>query len=140
MDKSNKEKIETEAIDREVFSTFFRENYCDIEYSQVKAEFEEIAAGGLEELFIDSADFSKINKKNFIIYLRSYIYGEFEAVVEEVFDSLNPEITDAVMDIGTTMQNQDEITESYWDKQATLLKIFLEQLFDEKIEAMLKQR
>ena len=74
------------------------------------------------------------------MYLRSYIYGEFEAITEEVFDSLNPEIVDAVMDISSTMENQDEITSIYWNTMEELLKNFLGQLFDEKIDAMIKNR
>lgn len=125
-------------IDKEVFDTFFHENYCKVEYENVKPEFEEILTCGVEELFIDTADFSKITKKNFIVYLRSYIYGEFEAVVEEVFDSLNSEITDAVMDVSSTMENQDEITSLYWNMSEQLLKDFLVKLYEEKIEAMIK--
>lgn len=127
-------------IDKEVFDTFFHENYCKLDYENVKQDFEEVIQCEVEELFIDTADFAKITKKNFIVYLRSYIYGEFEAITEEVFDSLNPEIVDAVMDISSTMENQDEITSIYWNTMEELLKKFLGQLFDEKIDAMIKNR
>ena len=127
-------------IDKEVFDTFFHENYCKVDYENVKQDFEEVIRCDVEELFIDTTDFSKITKKNFIVYLRSYVYGEFEAIMEEVFDSLNSEIADAVMDVSTTMEKQDEITAVYWNTMEELLKKFLGQLFDEKIEAMIKNR
>lgn len=127
-------------IDKEVFDTFFHENYCKVDYENVKKDFEEVIRCDVEELFIDTTDFSKITKKNFIVYLRSYVYGEFEAIMEEVFDSLNPEIADAVMDVSTTMEEQDEITAIYWNTMEELLKKFLGQLFDEKIDAMIKNR
>lgn len=127
-------------IDKEVFDTFFHENYCAVDYENVKLEFENVINCGVEELFIDTVDFAKVTKKNFIVYLRSYIYGEFEAIVEEVFDSLNPEIADAVMDVSCTMEGQDEITSVYWNTSEELLKKFLGQLFDEKIEEMIKRR
>lgn len=127
-------------IDKEVFDTFFHENYCAVDYENVKSEFENVINCGVEELFIDTVDFAKVTKKNFIVYLRSYIYGEFEAIVEEVFDSLNPEIADAVMDVSCTMDEQDEITSVYWNTSEELLKKFLGQLFDEKIEEMIKRR
>ncbi len=127
-------------IDKEVFDTFFHENYCAVDYENVKSEFENVINCGADELFIDTVDFAKVTKKNFIVYLRSSIYGEFEAIVEEVFDSLNPEIADAVMDVSCTMEEQDEITSVYWSTSEELLKKFLGQLFDEKIEEMIKRR
>ena len=133
MDKENKQ-----LIDKEVFDTFFRENYCEIEYENVKSDFEEIAARGLEELFTDDTDITRVNEKNFIIYLRSYTYGEFEAILEEVFDSLNPEILDAVMDISDTMEEQAEITAIYWDTCENLLKTFLKELYRTKISKMIE--
>lgn len=134
------EEKNTPVIDKEVFDTFFHESYCKVDYENVRTDFEEVVNGELTDLFIDTADFAKITKKNFIVYLRSYIYGEFEAITEEVFDSLNPEIVDAVMDISSTMENQDEITSIYWNTMEELLKNFLGQLFDEKIDAMIKNR
>lgn len=129
--------VNTEMIDKEVFDTFFRENYCELEYAQVKAEFEQVLENGLEEIFIDETDFSKVTEKNFIIYLKSVAYGEFEAIVEEAFDSLNPEITDAVMDVSISMEEQDAVTGIYWDTQEKLLKDFLHILFKDRIATMI---
>ncbi len=127
-------------IDQEVFDTFFHENYCAVDYENVRPEFEGVLSCGADELFIDTVDFAKLTKKNFVVYLRSYIYGEFEAIVEEVFDALNPEIADAVMDVSCTMEDQDEITFVYWTTLEKLLTEFLGRLFDEKIEDMIKRR
>ena len=46
---------------------------------------------------------------------------------------VDPEILDAVMDVTENTPDGDEITEKYWDTQRTLLKEFLEQLYDEVI-------
>ena len=45
--------MQNEKIDKEVFDTFFRENYVPVEYKNIKAEFEEIAAIG-NEIFTES--------------------------------------------------------------------------------------
>ena len=56
----------TPVIDKEVFDTFFRESYCELEYAQVKTDFEEIADRGLDELFAQDTDYSKLTEKNFL--------------------------------------------------------------------------
>lgn len=118
-------------IDKEVFDTFFRESYVPVEYENVRAEFEEIAqADG--DMFSEELGDKKLTEKNFILYMRSDIYCQFEACVEENFEVLNPEIVDAVMDVSTSQENEDEITGIYWETLETLLKTFLKQLYEEK--------
>ena len=120
-------------ITKEVFDVFFKENYCEIDYRDVKNEFEEIADRTLEELFTDETDITRVNRKNFVIYLQSDVYCEFEDVLEEVMDTINPEVMDAVMDVSATTSNGDEITEIYWDTKDKLRKDFLALVFDAKI-------
>lgn len=120
-------------ITKEVFDVFFKENYCEIDYRDVKNEFEEIADRTLEELFTDETDITKVNRKNFVIYLQSDVYCEFEDVLEEVMDTINPEVMDAVMDVSATTSNGDEITEIYWETKDKLRKDFLALVFDAKI-------
>jgi hypothetical protein len=130
----------TEEKDPEVFHNFFKENYCSIEYKVVRREFLEIAERGLETLFAENTDFSRINRKNFVVYLRSETYCDFEAIVIETFDAINPEIADAVMDVSLNLEREDEITEVYWETCDGLLKDFLAQLYDEKIAGMIAER
>ena len=120
-------------ITKEVFDVFFKENYCEIDYRDVKNEFEEIADRTLEELFTDETDITKVNRRNFVIYLQSDVYCEFEDVLEEVMDTINPEVMDAVMDVSATTSNGDEITEIYWDTKDKLRKDFLALVYDAKI-------
>lgn len=128
-----------EKIDKEVFDTFFRENYCTLDYANIKNNFEAIAERGLEALFSDDADIAKITEKNFIVYMRGDTYCEFEAIVEETFDSLNPEITDAVMDLSVSLEDADEVTAIYWNTCEELLKKFLGVLFEKRIRKMLEE-
>ncbi len=128
----------TPIIDKEVFDTFFKESYCTVEYGMVKEDFEEIASRGLEELFADETDITKLTDKNFIVYMRGDTYSEFEEIVEETFDDLNPEILDAVMDISVSMDNCDEITAVYWETKENLLKHFLKTLYAQKIKGMIE--
>jgi hypothetical protein len=130
----------TEEKDPEVFHNFFKENYCSIEYKVVRREFLEIAERGLEALFAENTDFSRINRKNFVVYLRSETYCDFEAIVIETFDAINSEIADAVMDVSLNLEREDEITEVYWETCDGLLKDFLAQLYDEKIAGMINER
>lgn len=119
----------TSVIDKEVFDTFFKENCCELEYDNVRQEFEAAVEGGLEAFFTDETDITKITEKNFIVYMKGDIYCEFEAIVEENFEALNPEVVDAVMEVTATMENGDELTEIYWETLDTLLKNFLVELY-----------
>lgn len=119
-------------IDQEVFDKFFTESYCPVDYTTVKEEFEQIASVG-NDIFTGSYEARNLNRENFILYLTSEAYCDFEAAVQEAMDDLNPEILDAVMDVTENTPDGDEITEKYWDTQRTLLKEFLEQLYDEVI-------
>lgn len=119
-------------IDKEVFDKFFTESYCPVDYATVKEEFEKIAGGG-NEIFTGSYEARNLNRENFILYLTSEAYCDFETVVQEAMDELNPEILDAVMDVTENTPDGDEITEKYWDMQRDLLKEFLENLYDDVI-------
>lgn len=119
-------------IEKEVFDKFFEESYCAVEYDNVKAEFEEIAAAG-NDIFSGSYEARNLNRENFILYLTSESYCDFEAVVQEAMDDLNPEILDAVMDVTEMQDDGDQVTEKYWDTQRELLHTFLMRLYDEVI-------
>lgn len=119
-------------IDKDVFDKFFTESYCTVEYETVKEEFEEIAGAG-NDIFTGSYEARNLNRDNFILYLTSESYLDFETVVQEAMDDLNPEILDAVMDVTESQPDGDEITEKYWDTQRELLHDFLLRLYDEVI-------
>lgn len=119
-------------IDKEVFDKFFEESYCAVEYANVKEEFEEAAAAG-NDIFTGSYEARNLNRGNFILYLTSESYCDFEAIVQEAFDDLNPEILDAVMDVTETQDDGDEVTEKYWETQRELLNEFLLRLYDDVI-------
>lgn len=119
-------------IEKEVFEKFFTESYCTVDYETVKEEFEEIAAAG-NDIFTGSYEARNLNRGNFILYLTSDSYCDFEAVVQEAVDDLNPEILDAVMDVTEQQADGDEVTEIYWETQRELLQTFLQRLFDEVI-------
>lgn len=118
-------------IDKEVFDTFFRENYVPVDYATVREEFYEITADK-EEVFSEELEDKPLTEKNFILYMRSDIYCQLEGCVEDAFEMLNPEIIDAVMDISMSMEREDEITAVYWKTLEDLLKQFLKQLYAEK--------
>lgn len=119
-------------IDKDVFEKFFRENYCAVEYAQVREDFERIAAVG-NDMFTGSYEAKNLKRDNFVLYLTSESYCDFEAAVQEAMDGLNPEILDAVIDVTGSQPDGDEVTEIYWDTQRELLGGFLLQLYDEVI-------
>lgn len=121
-------------IDKEVFDKFFTESYCPVEYKTVKEEFERISGAG-NDIFTGSYEARNLNRDNFILYLTSDSYCDFEAAVQEAMDDLNPEILDAVMDMTETTADGDSVTEKYWDTLRELLHEFLLQLYDEVISA-----
>ena len=119
-------------ITKEVFDTFFHESYCPLEYQQIKNDFEEAASAG-SDLFTDDCDITQLTRKNFILYMTSEAYCTFEGIIEEAFESLNPEIVDAVMDLSMTTPNADEITAQYSSTCEELLHRFLLRLYDENL-------
>lgn len=119
-------------IDKEVFDKFFTESYCEVEYMMVKEDFEKIASIG-NDIFTDNYEARNLKRENFILYLTSDAYCDFEAAVQEAMDDMNPEILDAVMDVTEAQADGDEVTEKYWETQRELLKKFLMQLYDEVI-------
>ena len=121
-----------EKIDKEVFDKFFTENYCVVDYTTVKETFEEIAEAG-NDIFTESYEARNLNRENFVLYLKSEVYCDFEAAVQEAMDDLNPEILDAVMDIMEFQDDGEEVTEKYWEMLRELLKEHLLQLYDEVI-------
>lgn len=125
-------KEKNQKIEKEVFETFFRENYVPVEYKNVKADLEEIVSIG-NDIFTENYEARNLNRKNFILYLKNDVYCAIEAVVEEAMDDLNPEIVDAVMEVTATQSNGDEVTELYWNTAEELRKDFLYQLYDEVI-------
>ena len=119
-------------IDKEVFDKFFEESYCVVEYENVKEEFEEVASAG-NDIFTGSSEARNLNRDTFILYLTSESYCDFEAIVQEAMDDLNPEILDAVMDVTEAQADGDEITEKYWETQRELVHDFLLRLYDDVI-------
>ncbi len=132
MDSEDGENRMERRIDKEVFDKFFTENYCAVDYENVKGEFEEIAGMG-NDIFTSGYTAKNLNRDNFILYMASDCYCDFEAVVQEAMDDLNPEILDAVLDVTESQEGGDEITEMYWDTQRELLHEFLLRLYDEVI-------
>ena len=116
-------------IDKEVFDKFFTESYCPVDYETVREEFERIARAG-NDIFTGSYEARNLNRDNFILYLTSESYCDFEAAVQEAVDDLNPEILDAVMDVTEAQADGDAVTEKYWDMQRELLHTFLLRLYD----------
>lgn len=121
-------------ISKDVFDKFFTESYCPVDYQTVREEFEAIAAAG-NAIFTGSYEAKNLNRDNFILYLTSESYCDFEAVIQEAMDALNPEILDAVMDITETQTDGDEITARYWDTQRELLHECLLCLYDNVLAA-----
>ena len=75
-------------IDKEVFDKFFTESYCPVDYTTVKEEFEQIASVG-NDIFTGSYEARNLNRENFILYLTSAAYCDFEAAMQEAMDDLN---------------------------------------------------
>lgn len=117
-------------IEKEVFDKFFTESYCAVDYETVKEEFERIAAAG-NDIFVPGYEVRNLNRENFILYLTSGSYCDFEAAVQEAMDGLNPEILDAVMDVTESQDDGTEVTERYWETGRELLHAFLLRLYDE---------
>ena len=112
-------------IDKEVFDKFFKESYCTVEYETVKEEFERIASIG-NDLFTGSYEARNLNRENFILYLTSDSYCDFEAAVQEAMDDLNPEILDAVMDVTvTTMKGEATPYVRFGDWPAVIFAILM---------------
>ena len=124
-----------ENITKEVFDLFFTENYCPLEYAQVKLDLEELVGDG-SDLLVDGKTLKDVTRKNYVIYMNSDIYCQIEDLIEEAMNELNPEIEEAILDITTTTGNGDEITQMYWDTKDKLMKDFLGKLYDEYLSKL----
>ena len=124
-----------ENITKEVFDLFFTENYCPLEYAQVKPDFEDLVGDG-SDLLVDGKTLKDVTRKNYVIYMNSDIYCQIEDLIEEAMNELNPEIEEAILDITTTTGNGDEITQMYWDTKDKLMKDFLGKLYDEYLSKL----
>ncbi len=102
--------MKEQRIEKEVFEKFFTESYCPVDYETVREEFIRIAQAG-NDIFTGSYEVRNLNRDNFILYLTSESYCDFEAAVQEA--------------------DGDEITEKYWETQRELLHTFLLHLYDE---------
>ncbi len=122
--------MKEQRIEKEVFEKFFTESYCPVDYETVREEFIRIAQAG-NDIFTGSYEVRNLNRDNFILYLTSESYCDFEAAVQEAMDDLNPEILDAVLEVTEMQPDGDEITEKYWETQRELLHTFLLRLYDE---------
>ena len=122
--------MKEQRIEKEVFEKFFTESYCPVDYETVCEEFIRIAQAG-NDIFTGSYEVRNLNRDNFILYLTSESYCDFEAAVQEAMDDLNPEILDAVLEVTEMQPDGDEITERYWETQRELLHTFLFRLYDE---------
>ncbi len=122
--------MKEQRIEKEVFEKFFTESYCPVDYETVREEFIRIAQAG-NDIFTGSYEVRNLNRDNFILYLTSESYCDFEAAVQEAMDDLNPEILDAVLEVTEMQPDGDEITEKYWETQRELLHTFLLHLYDE---------
>ena len=116
--------MKEQRIEKEVFEKFFTESYCPVDYETVREEFIRIAQAG-NDIFTGSYEVRNLNRDNFILYLTSESYCDFEAAVQEAMDDLNPEILDAVLEVTEMQPDGDEITEKYWETQRELLRTFL---------------
>lgn len=122
--------MKEQRIEKEVFEKFFTESYCPVDYETVREEFIRVAQAG-NDIFTGSYEVRNLNRDNFILYLTSESYCDFEAAVQEAMDDLNPEILDAVLEVTEMQPDGDEITEKYWETQRELLHTFLLRLYDE---------
>ena len=90
--------MKEQRIEKEVFEKFFAESYCPVDYETVREEFIRVAQAG-NDIFTGSYEVRNLNRDNFILYLTSESYCDFEAAVQEAMDDLNPEILDAVLEV-----------------------------------------
>lgn len=121
--------------DKALFDEFFKENFCPLDYAQVRAELQEIVGDGYD-LLVDGKRLKDVTRKNYVIYMNSDIYCQIEECIEDAMNELSPDVADMVMDITAEFDNADEITAIYWDEKDKLMKEFLGTLFDEYVSKL----
>lgn len=121
----------TEYKDKESFEAFFQEMYVPIDYKTIQKEMREAAEPGWELFTEEYQQIHHIKKENYILYLTGDAYCTFEEIIENAVDMLNPEVSDAVLEISAGMDYDSSITEIYFDTTEKLLKEMLDCLFDD---------
>ncbi len=121
----------TEYKDKESFEAFFQEMYVPIDYKTIQKEMREAAEPGWELFTEEYQQIHHIKKENYILYLTGDAYCTFEEIIENAVDMLNPEVSDAVLEISAGIDYDSSITEIYFDTTEKLLKEMLDCLFDD---------
>ena len=117
--------------DKESFEEFFKEMYVPIDYKSIREEMREAAKAGWDLFTEEYQQVHHMKKENYILYLTSDAYCTFEEIIENAVDMLNPEVSDAVMEISAGVSYDSSITEIYFDTIETSLKEMLDCLYDD---------
>lgn len=120
--------------DKAAFEEFFQKNYIPITYDMVKGEFEKIAEEYKRDIFTDEYyKKENRNKQSAILYMNSEAYCCFEEVIENVMDTVNQDIADVVIEIGSDITLDNNATEVYFAYTQNLLKRFLDRFYEEEL-------
>lgn len=117
--------------DKESFEEFFKEMYVPIDYKSIREEMREAAKAGWDLFTEEYQQVRHMKKENYILYLTSDAYCTFEEIIENAVDMLNPEVSDAIMEISAGVSYDSSITEIYFDTIETSLKEMLDCLYDD---------
>ena len=117
--------------DKESFEEFFKEMYVPIDYKSIREEMREAAKAGWDLFTEEYQQVRHMKKENYILYLTSDAYCTFEEIIENAVDMLNPEVSDAIMEISAGVGYDSSITEIYFDTIETSLKEMLDCLYDD---------
>lgn len=117
--------------DKNSFDEFFREMYVPLDYRSIREDMRAAAETGWDLFTEEYQQMHHLKKENYILYLTSDAYCNFEEIVEAAVDMLNPQVADAVMEISAGAGYDSSITELYFDTIDTTLKEMLDALFDD---------
>lgn len=121
----------TEYKDKESFEEFFKEMYVPIDYKSIREEMREAASAGWDLFTEEYQQVHHMKKENYVLYLTSDAYCTFEEIIENAVDMLNPEVSDAIMEISAGVSYDSSITEIYFDTIEKSLKEMLDCLYDD---------
>lgn len=116
------------------FEELFKNTYVPLEYKMLKNDFEEIVKKHSKNFFNDDfPGMESVTRDNYAAYLDMEVYGELEDCLDEAFGTVNQDLLDIVMEIGSNADYDSNAVSIYYDEMDKLMKEFLGILFDTTI-------
>lgn len=120
---------------KEAFDKFFQENYTEVKYEDVQAEFEDYVKSVDKHIFLsDYEENNSISRGDFIENLHEDAQFFFQDTLTEVFYDKNPDVYETAFGLYEAAQMEGkpelDVSGTFHETFQSLYQEFLGQIFD----------